>query len=110
MPLRRFLSCLAILFLAVPSLAGAQATGTISGRVRDAATAVPLAGVQVRVDGTALGTMTRADGTYTITGVPAGAHFVSARRIGYAPERLQVTVGTGVAAVAQDFALRSVPA
>ncbi|MEX2325876.1 MAG: carboxypeptidase regulatory-like domain-containing protein [Gemmatimonadaceae bacterium] len=88
MPLRRFLSCLAILFLAVPSLAGAQATGTISGRVRDVASAAPLTGVQVRVEGTALGTMTRADGSYTITGVPAGSHFVSARRIGYAPERI----------------------
>ncbi|MEX1186806.1 MAG: SusC/RagA family TonB-linked outer membrane protein [Gemmatimonadaceae bacterium] len=111
MPLRRFLSCLAILFLAVPSLAGAQATGTISGRVRDVASAAPLTGVQVRVEGTALGTMTRADGSYTITGVPAGSHFLSARRIGYAPERIQVTVGTAAAAtVAQDFALRPVVA
>ena len=111
MPLRRLLSCLAIAFLALPSLASAQATGTINGRVRDAASGAPLAGVQVRVDGTALGTMTRADGGYTINGVPAGTHFVSARRIGYAPERIEVTVGTAAAAtVAQDFALRAVVA
>lgn len=111
MPLRRFLSCLAIAFLAMPALAAAQDGGTISGRVRDAATAAPLVGVQIRVEGTALGTMTRADGGYTITGVPSGSHFLTARRIGYAPERVGVTVGTAAAAaVSQDFALRAVVA
>ena len=109
MPLRRSLSFLALALLAFPALAGAQNAGTIRGRVSDAATGAPVAGVQVRVEGTALGTQSRPDGTYSITGAPPGSQFVMLRRVGYAPERVAVTVPT-VGFVARDFAIRSVAA
>jgi TonB-linked SusC/RagA family outer membrane protein len=107
MTFRRVLSILALALLAFPALAFAQAIGTIRGRVSDAATAEPLVGVQIRVDGTTIGAQTGADGTYTITGVPAGSRSVSVRRVGYAPERVTVTVAAEAAAT-QDFALARV--
>ena len=109
MPLRRSLSFLALALLAIPTLAVAQTGGAVRGKVSDAATGAPLAGVQVRVDGTAVGTQTRPDGTYSIVGAPAGSQFVSLRRVGYSPQRSAVTVPS-VGSVTQDFALRSVAA
>ena len=45
----------------------------------------PLADVQVAVTGTPQLAYTRADGSFTIEGLPSGTHEVLARRIGYAP-------------------------
>ena len=45
MPLRRVLCILALAFLASPALAVAQGSGIIRGRISDAATGAPLAGV-----------------------------------------------------------------
>src|SRR5450759_799239 len=107
MRLSRVLSFLALVLLACPALAVGQGTGIIRGRISDAATGAPLAGVQVRVDGTTVGAQTGSDGTYTITGAPAGSRVLSTRRLGYAPERVTVTVlQTGDAS--QDFALNKV--
>ncbi len=107
MPLRRVLTLLALALLASPALAFGQGAAIIRGRVSDAATGQPLVGVQVRVDGTPIGAQTTADGTYTITGVPAGSRFLSTRRLGYAPQRVAVTVPeTGD--TTQDFALGTV--
>ena len=55
MPLRRVLSFLAFALIASPAVAAAQNTGIIRGRINDAATGAPLAGVQVRVEGAAAG-------------------------------------------------------
>ena len=64
---------------------GAQVpTGTISGRVVDAASQQPVADVAVVVEGTRRGAVTGADGTFIIVGVPAGSQTVRARRIGFA--------------------------
>lgn len=104
MPLRRVLSFLTLALLACPALALAQGTGIIRGRVSDAATGAPLVGVQVRVDGTTIGAQTDADGTYTITGAPAGSRTLSARRLGYAQQRVAITVPEAGNAT-QDFAL-----
>jgi TonB-linked SusC/RagA family outer membrane protein len=107
MLLSRVLRFLALVLLACPALAVGQGTGIIRGRISDAATGAPLAGVQVRVDGTTVGAQTGSDGTYTITGAPAGSRVLSTRRLGYAPERIAVTVPqTGDAT--QDFALNKV--
>jgi hypothetical protein len=73
MTLGRVMRFLALTLLACPALAAGQGTGIIRGRIRDAATGAPLVGVAVRVDGTAIGALTGEDGTYTITGAPAGA-------------------------------------
>jgi iron complex outermembrane receptor protein len=75
--------------------------GTISGRVTDQGTQEPLAGVTVTAGNR--GTLTKADGRYTMT-VPAGAYEVRTRMIGYAPATRSITVVGGQAAVV-DLAL-----
>ena len=102
---RGLLRFLTIALGLTPALAIAQGPGTVRGRVTDAATGAALAGAQIRIDGTTLGTQSGNDGSYTVTGVPAGSQFVSVRRVGYAPERASITMA-GAADVTQNFALR----
>jgi TonB-dependent starch-binding outer membrane protein SusC len=64
--------------------------GSVSGTVRAAESALPVEGVTVSVAGTRFGALTRADGRYTITGVPVGTHRLQTRRLGYA------SVDTGI--------------
>jgi iron complex outermembrane receptor protein len=80
---------------------GAQApSGVVTGRVVDSASRQPIADVTVMIEGTRLGTSTRADGTFTIGGVPVGTHIVRARRIGYgSPQRSVAVVPNGTATV-----------
>ena len=107
MALGRVMRFLALTLLACPALAAGQGTGIIRGRISDAATGTPLVGVAVRVDGTTIGALTGEDGTYTITGAPAGARILTTRRLGYAPQRLAVTVPEA-GDVTRDFALGKV--
>jgi TonB-linked SusC/RagA family outer membrane protein len=81
-----------------------QLTGTITGQVIDSATRQPIAGVNVVVEGTRLGTITRDDGMFTINGVPAGTHTIRARRIGYGSVPIIVNVSDG-STVSVAFAL-----
>jgi iron complex outermembrane receptor protein len=83
-------------------LAAQAPSGTIRGRVTDAATQQPLAGATVSA-GTR-GALTAADGRYVITGVPAGSDSVRARMLGYAPLVQPFTVSGGDTVVV-DFAL-----
>ena len=74
-----------------------QATGTIAGVVRDRDTRTPIEGVQVFVQGGAYGTMTKANGTYTILGVPPGTYTIVARHFAYyAVETTNVVVRADV--------------
>lgn len=73
----------------------AQQTGTITGRVTDSASAQPLASVTVTVEGTDRRGITRPDGGYTITLVPAGSHQVRARRIGYGTREQAISMTAG---------------
>ena len=77
----------------VAPLSAQQATGTVRGRVTNAATQQPLAGVSVTVGRRAA--VTRVDGGYLLTDVPAGPDTVHARLIGYAPATQPVTVAGG---------------
>ena len=88
----------------VTRLGAQEPTGTITGQVIDSATLQPLPGVNVLVEGTRLGTITRDDGTFTIAGVPAGTHTVRARRIGYGAVPIVVNVASG-STVSVTFAL-----
>src|SRR6478672_2055869 len=109
MPLRRVLGLLAFALLAPPSLVLAQGAGTIRGRITDAANGSPLAGVQVRIENSKIGTLSGADGNYTITGAPAGPQFITTRRVGYSPERRAITISASAAAT-QNFALHATAA
>ena len=91
------------LALAVPLSLNAQ-TGQITGQVVDAATQRSLGEVQVFIDGSGLGALTRADGRYLILNVPVGVHTVTAQRIGMETQTQQVTVAAG-ASISVDFSL-----
>ena len=94
----------ALLIAAVPNLAAAQERGRITGQVTDQATNEPLAGVQVFIARTALGTITNAEGRYVLVNVPAGVVEVRVNTIGYSSSSQQVEVSDGQTATA-DFTL-----
>ena len=83
------------------SVVAAQGTGSVRGRVVDSTNSQGLPNVSVLVEGTALGTLTRSDGSFDIGGVPSGAHVLRARRIGYAARTMPVTIESGTAATAE---------
>ena len=92
----------AIMFalLTIASSTEAQPTGTVTGRVVDAATQRPVNGAQVTIPGTRLGGVINSDGSYRITGVPVGEHTLRAQMLGYAPHEQRVTVAAGQTATA----------
>ncbi|GAC1646865.1 MAG: TonB-dependent receptor [Gemmatimonadaceae bacterium] len=101
--------CYLSLSLAGCLFAGAQlnaqaGSGSITGRVTDSTTQTPVPGVAVTIQGTRIGMLTRTDGTFSLSGVTAGAQVVQARRIGYTSQQQTVTVAEGSTATAQ-FAL-----
>jgi TonB-dependent starch-binding outer membrane protein SusC len=87
-----------LLAVLVPSSLYGQTTGQITGVVTSDV-GQPLAGVQVSVMGTQLGSITGADGRYTISNVSAGEHAVRAISVGYGSQEQTVTVTAGSAAV-----------
>src|SRR5258708_10383079 len=96
---RSVLPTLAAVVMAASSL-GAQATGSIRGRVVDTASNLPLGSVVISLEGVNRATSSRTDGTYELNGVPTGLQRVRARRIGYAGQTLQVSVRTDAVATA----------
>ena len=60
----------ALVCLAAPPVS-AQSTGSIRGRVLDAATQRPIGEVQVGIAGSRIGTVSNAAGEYTLVNVPA---------------------------------------
>ena len=75
--------------------AGTPLVGVIAGRVTDRANGQPVEAAQVVIDGTRLGGSTGTDGRFTIPGVPAGAHRVTVRRIGYEAASVPVIIADG---------------
>jgi TonB-dependent starch-binding outer membrane protein SusC len=94
----------ALMFFTVPSVAFAQERGSVRGTVVEAATQRPLAGVQVTVVGTQLGTSTNAEGRFLIGGVPTGTQQIRIRSIGYGADTKTVNVVSGAVA-SVDFTL-----
>ena len=91
------------LLLAVP-LGAQETTGTITGRIVDGPTQQPLAAVTVAIEGTQRGTLSRSDGVYLLSGVPAGTHRLRVTRIGYDPTTQVATVTAG-SSTTLDFTL-----
>ncbi|NBC17251.1 MAG: TonB-dependent receptor plug domain-containing protein, partial [Bacteroidetes bacterium] len=88
---------------AVSTTAGRLQTGAITGTVYDNMD-TPLPGAQVALEGTMLGDVTGTDGTYSITGVPAGDYTVRASFVGFTTQQVEVTIPDGET-VTQDFTL-----
>lgn len=98
--MRQGLRMLAVgaVLLTFPAIAFAQDRGTVTGTVVDQATQRPLAGAQITVGGTTLGTITNQQGRFLIPNVPAGPREVRAMLIGYrgASQTVDVTAGGSV--------------
>ncbi|MXX68903.1 MAG: DUF3520 domain-containing protein [Gemmatimonadales bacterium] len=102
-----------MLAIAAPTPSHAQSgtppeTGTVQGRVSDATLNTDLVGAQVFVAGTTIGTLTGAEGAYSLPGVPAGEQVVTVRLIGYREASRRVTVTAGET-VTLDFTVEQLP-
>ncbi|MFM9090669.1 MAG: carboxypeptidase regulatory-like domain-containing protein, partial [Verrucomicrobiota bacterium] len=100
-PLRRLPFLLPLLLALVLPAAGQNppgATGSIAGRVTNAAGDTFLERVRVTVEGTSLETFTDAGGAYRLDGVAAGAVRVRMFYTGLAPQSAPVTVVAGQSA------------
>jgi TonB-linked SusC/RagA family outer membrane protein len=94
-----------VLALAAPGSLQAQATGQITGIVKNS-DGQPTASATVMVRGTRLSTVTGPDGRYTLAEVPAGSYTVVAALIGYGFATATANVVAGE--VTQlDFALEA---
>ncbi len=73
-----------------------RSTGTVTGRVTDARSGVPLSGAQIFADDNRDRVVRAgADGTYRFSDLSAGEHTLNFRLIGYANKSVSVTVGAG---------------
>ena len=79
----RILVGLAALLATASGVSAQGTTGTVEGTVHAQGTG-SLENVRVMVLGTTRGALTRSDGRYVITDVPAGDHQLRALRLGYA--------------------------
>jgi len=92
--LRWLLAALLVVAM-VPAEGTAQQRGSIRGQVTDQSTGRPIAGAQIVVVGTALGTVTNDQGQFAIPAVAAGTHTLEISFLGYKQVRTQVTVTAG---------------
>jgi len=84
--------------------------GGIRGRILDAETHQPLNGVNVSVDDEKRGVTTNAEGIFSLKGIAAGTHHVTARLMGYTKQRVSVTVADDAVATADISLSRSASA
>lgn len=91
---------LAVLTMAAPARSSAQITST-SGIVVDSATGRSVAGVLVTFSGNGLGqsVVSRDDGAFRLIGVTAGTYTLTARRLGFAPREMKLSIGDTTARI-----------
>ncbi len=87
----------AVTSLALAGSLGAQQapTGTVSGKVIDAATKLPISDVRIVLVGTQFAAPTNKDGEYRLVNVRAGSATIGALRIGYKSQQQTVNVVAG---------------
>lgn len=97
----------ALLFVnvAAASTAAGQASGRVTGRVLDASTGAGVSDATVQITGTAMGTVSAADGRYVVRAVPAGVVSLSVRRIGYQQKTVTGIVVPADGSVEQSITL-----
>ena len=101
---RALLLALACWFAVSSTRAQSPASGTIAGRVFNAATREYVRNAEVRIAGTDLTTYTETTGHYRLFGVPAGDVEVLVSYAGSAPASARVTVASGQTTT-RDFEL-----
>lgn len=79
----KFLNSLLFLFLFISITTEGGTTGKIAGKVTEAETGIPLAGVNVIIQGTTIGAATNNDGSYAILNVPPGTYNIVFSMLGY---------------------------
>ncbi len=84
-----------VVLAGIPSSLLGQGRGTVDGTTVDATTGQPIAGVQVVIVGTQLGTLSSAEGRFQIGAVPEGQHTVRAVLMGYQADDQVVRVQSG---------------
>jgi TonB-dependent starch-binding outer membrane protein SusC len=72
-----------------------NAEATVRGQVTDASTNGPISGAQVAVVGTQHGTLTRPDGTFSMSPVPEGTHRIRVTMFGYGPQERTISLAAG---------------
>jgi TonB-dependent receptor len=70
-------------------------SGTVAGRLTDAATQLSLGGARITVEGTAIETFSATNGNFALTNVPAGEQTLLISYVGYPEVRQTVTVASG---------------
>ncbi len=94
MHVTRRMAVVLALIAATPGASRAQTTtGSVQGVVRSESGT--LEGATINVVGTTLGAVTRADGRYTIAGIPPGTRVLRVSRLGYARKDQSVDVVAG---------------
>ncbi len=88
--------------LAVAASSLAAQTGSVTGRITDAQTGLPVPSAQVFIADLDLGVLTQQNGSYNLQNVPAGTQTLTVQRLGYreVTGTLQVSAGQ---TVIQDF-------
>ena len=74
------------IFICTSFFVFAQNNGTLSGRVLDSQSLLPLEGATVIIDGSTLGVITDAEGYFTLNNIPPQTYNISASFLGYASQ------------------------
>ena len=74
------------LFICTSFFVFAQNNGTLSGRVLDSQSLLPLEGATVIIDGSTLGVITDAEGYFILNNIPPQTYNISASFLGYASQ------------------------
>jgi CarboxypepD_reg-like domain len=82
-----------ISFLIIRGLSAQPQVYALSGSVTDSATGKPIAAVSVFLNGTSKGTATHDDGTFLLTGIPAGGYQLIISAVGYATFQTEINTG-----------------
>jgi hypothetical protein len=93
-----------VLATAIPAGLAAQ-NGQITGTVTDRETGAPLATVQVYLQGTSVGGLSNATGSFSLANVQPGTYTVIAQRIGYSEARQAGVAVTPGATVSLNLSL-----
>lgn len=82
--MRSYIALVAALLLS-GAAAGQSLVQTVRGKVYDIESQTPIPGANISINGTALVTVSKADGSFRIANVPVGRHDLTASFIGYEP-------------------------
>ncbi len=94
-----------VVALMLPAALQAQA-GQITGTITHGETGEPVSAVQLSVEGTGLGVLSGADGTFTISNVPAGTYVLVGQRLGFQAIRLPDIEVTGGGTATVNITIR----